>query len=126
MGQDLGLEAKLADGLAVLARLGRGSGRGEFDVLDTKVGESSGDLDLGLPVEEGIGELLAFSECTLDDLEPVRVGEEVTDGLVRRSRVVTTAVGVAIGRGGFGLGTHDERFGLAEFESIGVGDRLYV
>lgn len=70
--------------------------------------------------------MLAFSECTLDDLEPVRVGEEVTDRLVRRSRVVTTTVGVAIGRGGFGLGTHDEIFGLAEFESIGVGDRLFV
>lgn len=69
--------------------------------------------------------MLAFSKCTLDDLEPVCVGEEVTDGLVGRSCVVTTTVGVgvgvAIGRGGFGLGTHDERFGLAEFESIGVG-----
>lgn len=36
------LEAELADSLAVLTRLRRGSRRGQFDVLDTKVGESSG------------------------------------------------------------------------------------
>jgi hypothetical protein len=38
--EDLGLlEAELADGLAVRARLGGGGGRGELDVFDSKVVE---------------------------------------------------------------------------------------
>jgi S1-C subfamily serine protease len=58
--QDLGLEAKLADGFAVPARLlGRGR-RGQFDVVDAELIEGLGDLDLGLGVEVGVGELFAL------------------------------------------------------------------
>ena len=60
VGEDLGLEAEVADGLAVEARLLTSSGRGELDVVHTKVVEGLGDLDLGLGVEEGVGELLAL------------------------------------------------------------------
>lgn len=60
VGQDLGLEAHLADLDAVLATLLGSGGRGDLDVLDSKVGKGLGDLHLGLDVEEGIGELLSL------------------------------------------------------------------
>lgn len=60
VGEDLGLEAKVTDGLAVDARLLGGSGGGELDVLYTKGIECLGDGDLRLGVEEGIGELFAL------------------------------------------------------------------
>jgi hypothetical protein len=60
VGQDLGLEAQLANGLAIQSRLFRGSGRGELDVLDTKCIESLGDSYFGLSVKEGIGELFTL------------------------------------------------------------------
>jgi hypothetical protein len=44
VSQDLGLEAELADLLAVLAGLGRSKRAGELDVLDTKVRESRGTI----------------------------------------------------------------------------------
>jgi len=69
VGEDLGLEAEVADGLAVEARLLAGGGRGELDVVDAEGIEGLGDLDLGLGVEEGVGELLALTEGGLDDLE---------------------------------------------------------
>src|SRR3569833_616674 len=66
MSQDLGLEAELADSLAVLSRLLRGGGGRELDVVDTEIIESLGDLDLGLGIEEGVGKLLALAERGLD------------------------------------------------------------
>lgn len=66
VSQDLGLEAELADGLAILAGLLRGSRRGKLDIIDAKVIESPGDLNLGLGVEEGIGKLLSLTEGRLD------------------------------------------------------------
>jgi hypothetical protein len=60
VGKDLGLETKLADRLAVCARLFRGRRRGELDVLYTKGIEGLGDCDFGLGVEEGIGKLLSL------------------------------------------------------------------
>ena len=60
VGEDLGLEPELADGLAVRARLlGRG-GRGELDVLDTERIERLGDGDLGLGIEKRVRELLSL------------------------------------------------------------------
>lgn len=76
------LEAELADRLAVAARLLRGSRRGQLDVVDAEVIEGLGNLDLGLGVEEGVGELLAFSQGALDDLEARDIAEEVAHGLV--------------------------------------------
>ena len=61
VGEDLGLEAELANGFAVLARLLRCCGACELNVIDTKVVKRLGDLDLGLRVEEGIGKLFALS-----------------------------------------------------------------
>lgn len=60
VGEDLGLEAHVADLDAVEATLlGRRRG-GELDVLDSKVGERLSDLHLGLGVEERICELLSL------------------------------------------------------------------
>jgi hypothetical protein len=60
VGEDLGLESELADGLAVCAGLLRGGGGGEFNVLDPKGIEGLGDRDFSLGVEEGVGKLLAL------------------------------------------------------------------
>ena len=60
VGEDLGTETKLADGLAVETRLFRSSGGGELDVLDTEGIESVSNSDLSLGVEESIGELFAL------------------------------------------------------------------
>ena len=69
VGQDLGLETELADGLAVKTRLLGGTGRGELDAVNTELIQSLSDLDLGLSVEVGIGELLALTQRRLDNLE---------------------------------------------------------
>jgi len=45
VSQDLGLEAELADLLAVLAGLGRSHRAGELNVLDAKVRESLGTIN---------------------------------------------------------------------------------
>lgn len=74
VSEDLGLQAKLADGLAVKARLLRGAGRRQFDAVDSELIESLGNLDLGLGVEVGVGKLLALAESRLDDLEVGHVG----------------------------------------------------
>lgn len=60
VSEDLGLEAHVADLLAVIKGLLRGGGGGQFDVFDTKVRESLSDLHLGLGIEEGIGELFSL------------------------------------------------------------------
>lgn len=60
VGEDLGTETELADGLAVETRLLRGSGGGKLNILDTKGIEGLGNSDLGLGVEEGIGELFTL------------------------------------------------------------------
>lgn len=69
VGEDLCVEAELADGLAVGAGLLGGGGGGELDVVDAEVVKGAGDLDLGLGVEEGVGELFSFAQGGLDDLE---------------------------------------------------------
>lgn len=66
VGEDLGLETELADGLAVLSRCFRGSRRSKFNIVDSELVESLGNLDLGLDVEEGVRELLALTEGRLD------------------------------------------------------------
>jgi hypothetical protein len=61
MRQNLGFKTKFADGLTVRAGLfGRG-GRGKFNVLHAKLVQGFRDLDFFGRVEEGVGELLAFS-----------------------------------------------------------------
>lgn len=79
VGEDLGLEAELANGLAVCterdgertrpmggevlrtrARLLRCRGARELDVLYTEGIEGLGDGDFGLGVKERVGELLAL------------------------------------------------------------------
>lgn len=61
VGQDLSLEAQLGDGLAVLATLLTGTRARQLDAVDAESVELLGDLDLGLGVEVGVGELLALS-----------------------------------------------------------------
>lgn len=62
VGQDLGsLEAELANGFTVLARLLRRSWRGKLDVIGTELVECLSDFNLLSGVEVGIGKLLAFS-----------------------------------------------------------------
>lgn len=77
VSQDLSLQAKLADSLAILAGLLTGARAGELDAVNTEVIEGLGDLDLGLGVEVGVGELLTLTQGRLDDLEVGDVGEEV-------------------------------------------------
>lgn len=55
---------------------------GESYVIDTKVVERLGDLNLLGKIKVGIGELLALSQCALDDLERVDIAEEVGNGRV--------------------------------------------
>lgn len=57
MGEDLGAETKLADGLAIKTGLLRCSGRCQLNVFDTKGIQCLGDSDLGLGVEESVCEL---------------------------------------------------------------------
>lgn len=47
MCQDLGLEAEIADGLAIIVGLLRGSGGGQFDVVDAKSIERLGTMEIG-------------------------------------------------------------------------------
>ena len=56
MGQDLGLEAELADSLAVLTRLLGGSRRGQLDVVGAELIESLSDLNLLGLVKVSVGE----------------------------------------------------------------------
>jgi hypothetical protein len=61
VSQNLGLEAEAGNSLAVLERLLRGNGRGKLDIVDSEGIEGLGNLDLGLGVKVGIGEL--FTLC---------------------------------------------------------------
>lgn len=58
-------------------------------IVDTKVIQCLGDLNLLLSVEKGIGELLTLPQSTLDNLESGDVAQEVGD-----SGVVTVRVSV--------------------------------
>jgi len=101
VGEDLSLEAELADLLAVEARLLTGGGRGELDVVDTEFVEGLGNLDLSCGVEEGVGELLALAEGGLDDLELGDIAQEVADGGVGVAGVGTRGlVGLECAVGG--------------------------
>ena len=55
VGEDLGLEAELADGFTVLAGLLRGGRRGQLYVVGAKLVESLCNFDLLVGVEVGIG-----------------------------------------------------------------------
>ena len=99
--------------------------RKDHTISQTRAGQSwtpgtVSHLDLGFGVKEGIGELLTLAEGALDDLETVRVGEEVADSLVGRTGVVAAAVAVgvgaidAVGGRGFGFGAHGKRIGRRE------------
>ena len=67
--QNLGLEAQLADGFAVESALLTRARTCKLYAVYTELIELLGDLDLGLGVEVGIGELLALAKGRLDDLE---------------------------------------------------------
>ena len=64
-------------------------------VVNTKVIESLGDLNLLLGVKEGVGELLTLTEGTLDDLEPRDIAQEVGNSSIVAVRV-TSAGGVRV------------------------------
>ena len=71
VSKNLALESHLADLNAVEATLLGRSRRGEFDVLDTKVGECLSNLHLGLGVKERVGELLALCGTTIEKARSV-------------------------------------------------------
>lgn len=77
VSENLGLKTELADGLAIGPRLLRCCGGGQLDVVDTKVVQSLGNLDLGLGVKEGRGKLLSLSQSGLDELELGHVRKEI-------------------------------------------------
>lgn len=77
VGEDLGLESELADSHEVEPGLLGGSRGGDLDVVDTKVIESLGNLNLLCSVEEGIRELLTLSQRRLDDLEVGDIRQKV-------------------------------------------------
>jgi hypothetical protein len=62
VGEYFGLQAELADGLAVPSRLLGSCWRRELEILDAEFVEGFGDGNLGLGVKEGIGKL--FPLCT--------------------------------------------------------------
>ncbi len=59
---DTNLEAKLADGLAVLVRLGRRDWACQFYIIHSELAEHRRNLDLVLGCEEGVRELFTFSQ----------------------------------------------------------------
>jgi len=69
VSQDLGLEAELADSNAVQARLLTRARAGKLNAVNSELVKGFGDSDLGLGVEVGVGELLALSQCRLNDFE---------------------------------------------------------
>jgi hypothetical protein len=66
-------------------------------VVNTKIVQSLGDLNLLLGVEEGIGKLLTLSQSTLNDLEIGYVAQEVANGLIW---VCSVRMGVGLGLDG--------------------------
>lgn len=78
VSENLGLETELADSFTVPSRLFAGGGRRHLNVVDTKLIQRFRDFDLGLEVEVGIGELLAFAEGAFNDLESAHIGQEVS------------------------------------------------
>lgn len=56
-------------------------------VVNTKVVESLGNLDLLLGIEESVGELLTLTQSTLDNLETGDIAQEVGDTDVVAVRV---------------------------------------
>ena len=71
--EDFGFEAEFAYYFAVFAGLFRAGGVGQLDILDAEGIQCLGDAHFGFRVEKGIGELLALSQCALDDLHVVRI-----------------------------------------------------
>jgi len=63
-------------------------------VVNTKLIESLGNLDLLLGVKESIGELLSLTESTLNDLETGNIAQEVGHANVVAVRVAAGRVGV--------------------------------
>ena len=82
VSQDLGLQAELANGLAVLAGLLACAGAGELNAVNTKFIQLLGNCNLHVGVKVGIGELLTLTKGRFNDLEVGDVGEEVADWLV--------------------------------------------
>ena len=56
-------------------------------IVHTKVIEGPGDLDLLLGIKKGIGELLALTQGTLDDLEAGDIAQEIGDANVVAVRI---------------------------------------
>jgi len=77
VGKDFGLQAELADGLAVPSRLLGSCWRRQLQIFDAEIVKGFSDGDLGLGVKEGIGELFSLSESALDDFKVGNVVQEV-------------------------------------------------
>jgi len=81
MCKDLGLQSELADSLAIGAGLRGRSGRGQLDVVNTKIVQSTSDFYLLFSREESGCELFSLPKCTLNDLEATDVAQEIADRL---------------------------------------------
>lgn len=51
-------------------------------IVDSKIVQRLCNFNLLLEVEEGVGELLSFTQCTLNDFEIVDIAQEVANWLI--------------------------------------------
>ena len=68
VSEDLGLQAKITDLLAVKSGLLGASRARQLNVLDTKFVKCLGYPYLGVRIKEGVRKLFSFSECAFNDL----------------------------------------------------------
>ena len=66
-------------------------------IVNSKIIQRLGNLNLLLGVEEGIGKLFALSQSAFDDLEVRNIAQKVADGLVW---VCSVGMGVGLGLDG--------------------------
>ena len=89
---DLCLQTELADCLAVAAALLGRCGRRQLDAVDTKVVKRLGNTDLGLGVEERVGELLALCACQYSRVSPRHSPRSVDSMILKFDTLLSTSL----------------------------------